>query len=28
MDAAAHVTEAKPENLRVMFDFTKEYGAY
>jgi uroporphyrinogen-III decarboxylase len=28
MDAAAHVTEAKPENLRAMFDFTKEYGAY
>jgi uroporphyrinogen-III decarboxylase len=28
MDAAAHVTEAKPENLRAMFDFTKEYGSY
>jgi uroporphyrinogen-III decarboxylase len=28
MDAAAHVTEAKPENLRAMFDFTKEYGIY
>ena len=28
MDAAAHVTEAKPENLRAMFDFTKEYGVY
>jgi uroporphyrinogen-III decarboxylase len=28
MDAAAHVTEAKPENLRTMFDFTKEYGVY
>jgi len=28
MDAAAHVSEAKPENLRVMFDFTREYGVY
>jgi len=28
MDAAAHVTEAKPENLRAMFDFTREYGVY
>jgi uroporphyrinogen-III decarboxylase len=28
MDAAAHVTEAKPENLRAMFDFTREYGIY
>jgi uroporphyrinogen-III decarboxylase len=28
MDAAAHVTEAKPENLRVMFEYTKEYGVY
>jgi uroporphyrinogen-III decarboxylase len=28
MDAAAHVTEARPENLRAMFDFTKEYGVY
>jgi uroporphyrinogen-III decarboxylase len=28
MDAAAHVTEAKPENLQVMFEFTKEYGVY
>jgi uroporphyrinogen-III decarboxylase len=28
MDAAAHVTEAKLENLRVMFDFTREYGVY
>ena len=28
MEAAAHVTEAKPENLRMMFDFTKEYGVY
>jgi uroporphyrinogen-III decarboxylase len=28
MDAAAHVTEAKPENLRVMFDFTREHGVY
>jgi uroporphyrinogen-III decarboxylase len=28
MDAAAHVTEAKPENLRMMFAYTKEYGVY
>jgi hypothetical protein len=28
MDAAAHVTEAKPENLRAMFDSTREYGVY
>jgi uroporphyrinogen-III decarboxylase len=28
MDAAAHVTEAKPENLRAMFDATMEYGVY
>ena len=28
MDAAAHVTEAKAENLRTMFEFTKEYGVY
>ena len=28
MDAAAHVTEAKPENLKAMFEFTKEYGVY
>jgi uroporphyrinogen-III decarboxylase len=28
MDASAHVTEAKPENLRVMFEYTKEYGVY
>jgi uroporphyrinogen-III decarboxylase len=28
MDAAAHVTEAKAENLRTMFEFTKEFGVY
>jgi hypothetical protein len=28
MNAVAHVTEAKPENLKAMFEFTKEYGAY
>ena len=28
MDASAHVTEARAENLRAMFEFTKEYGVY
>ena len=28
MDASANVTDAKPENLRAMFEFTKEYGVY
>jgi hypothetical protein len=28
MDASAHITDAKPENVRAMFDFTKEYGVY
>lgn len=28
MDAAAGVTDAKPENVKAMFDFTKEYGEY
>jgi hypothetical protein len=28
MDASASVTDALPENLRAMFDFTREYGAY
>lgn len=28
LDAAAHVTEAKPENLRTMFECTREYGVY
>lgn len=28
MDAAVMLDEAKPENLKAMFDFTKEYGVY
>lgn len=28
VDSSASVTDAKPENLRVMFDFTREYGIY
>jgi hypothetical protein len=28
MDASAHLTDAKPENVRAMFDFTREYGVY
>jgi len=28
MDAAVMLDEAKPENLKAMIDFTKEYGAY
>jgi len=28
MDASAHLTDAKPENVRAMFDFTKDYGVY
>jgi uroporphyrinogen-III decarboxylase len=28
MDASAGVTDAKPENLRAMFDYTREYGVY
>jgi hypothetical protein len=28
MDASAHVSDARPENLRAMFEFTKEYGVY
>jgi hypothetical protein len=28
MDAAASVNDALPENLRAMFDFTREYGIY
>jgi uroporphyrinogen-III decarboxylase len=28
MDASAHLTDAKPENVRAMFNFTKEYGMY
>lgn len=28
MDAAAGLDEAKPENVKAMIDFTKEYGVY
>ncbi len=28
MDSAAGFSDAKPENIRAMFDFTKEYGVY
>jgi uroporphyrinogen-III decarboxylase len=28
MDAGAGLDEAKPENVKAMFDFTKEYGVY
>ena len=28
MDAGAFIDEAKPENVRTMVDFTKEYGVY
>jgi uroporphyrinogen-III decarboxylase len=28
MDAGASLDEAKPENVRAMIDFTKEYGVY
>lgn len=28
MNTGALVDEAKPENLKAMFEFTKEYGTY
>jgi hypothetical protein len=28
MDSAFMLDEAKPENLKAMIDFTKEYGVY
>lgn len=28
MDSATVIDDAKPENVRAMLDFTKEYGAY
>ena len=28
MDASAQLDDAKPENVKTMFDFTKEYGRY
>lgn len=28
MDSSTHLTDARPENVHAMFDFTKEYGVY
>jgi hypothetical protein len=28
MDTSVMLDEAKPENLKAMIDFTKEYGVY
>jgi uroporphyrinogen-III decarboxylase len=28
MDAAVMLDEARPENVKAMFDFTREYGVY
>ena len=28
MDAGATIDEEKPENIRAMLEFTKEYGVY
>ncbi len=28
MDSSAGITDAKPENVRTMFEYTKEYGVY
>jgi uroporphyrinogen-III decarboxylase len=28
MDSAAGFDDAKPENVRAMFEFTREYGVY
>jgi hypothetical protein len=28
MDASTNLDDAKPENLKAMFEFTKEYGRY
>ncbi|MDR1110628.1 MAG: hypothetical protein LBP92_08040 [Deltaproteobacteria bacterium] len=28
MDTAVNLTEARPENVKAMFDYTKEHGAY
>ena len=28
MDASATIGEAKPENIKAMMEFTKEYGVY
>jgi len=28
MDASATIDEARPENMKAMQDFTREYGVY
>ncbi len=28
MDASSVIDDAKPENIKAMIDFTKEYGVY
>jgi hypothetical protein len=28
MDASTGLEDAKPENVKAMFEFTKEYGTY
>jgi len=28
MDASVGLEDAKPENVKAMFEFTKEYGVY
>jgi hypothetical protein len=28
MDSSTVIDDAKPENLKAMFDFTREYGVY
>jgi hypothetical protein len=28
MDVSTVIDDAKPENVKAMFDFTKEYGIY
>jgi uroporphyrinogen-III decarboxylase len=28
MDTGVNLTEAKPENVKAMFDYTREYGVY
>ena len=28
MDASSNLDDAKPENVKAMIDFTKEYGRY
>jgi hypothetical protein len=28
MDTGVNIGDAKPENVKAMFDFTREYGVY